>query len=195
MIPSAVITSRTGNGCGNEPYDLPICIQKYCLNKNRQDYVGGSAVVLGENYALFETWYKTNYKQGMIILRNIKIYENTSANRELEAMKKCVFRYITLMVTSSNGNIFSIIVHLCGEFTSYWWISHTKGSDAETPSRSLWRQCNVSNRKWLKIKFIVSIRKAKLDIAEMFFRCFVFHMYSYIHIYISRLVYCNVLLH
>ena len=55
--------------------------------------------------------------------------------------------------------------YLCGEFTSHRWIPHTKASDAdvffdlrlnkplskqswgwwfETPSRSLWRQCNVS---------------------------------------------------
>ena len=35
------------------------------------------------------------------------------------------------MVTSSNGNIFRVTGHLCGEFTGYRWIPRTKASDAE----------------------------------------------------------------
>ena len=35
------------------------------------------------------------------------------------------------MITSSNGNIFRVTAHLCGVFTSHWWISRTKASDAE----------------------------------------------------------------
>ena len=40
---------------------------------------------------------------------------------------------ITLIsiMTSSNGNIFQVTGHLCGEFTGPWWIPHTKASDAE----------------------------------------------------------------
>ena len=70
------------------------------------------------------------------------------------------------MMTSSNGNIFRITGHLCGEFTGPRWIPHTKASDAElwcflwsvpdkrlskqswgwwfeTQSGSLWRHSNV----------------------------------------------------
>ena len=36
-----------------------------------------------------------------------------------------------LMMTSSNGNIFRVTGHLCGEFTGYRWISRTKASDAQ----------------------------------------------------------------
>ena len=36
-----------------------------------------------------------------------------------------------LMMMSSNGNIFRITGHLCGEFTGLRWIPHTKASDAE----------------------------------------------------------------
>ena len=69
------------------------------------------------------------------------------------------------MMASSNGNIFRVTGHLCGEFNGPWWIPRTKASDAElwcfldlrlnkplskqswrwwfeTPSRLLWRQCN-----------------------------------------------------
>ena len=35
------------------------------------------------------------------------------------------------MMTSSNGNIFRVTGHLCGEFTGLRWISRTKASDAE----------------------------------------------------------------
>ena len=34
------------------------------------------------------------------------------------------------MMTSSNGNIFRVTGHLCGESTSHRWIPHTKASDA-----------------------------------------------------------------
>ena len=36
-----------------------------------------------------------------------------------------------IMMTSSNGNIFRVTGHLCGEFTGPQWISHAKASDAE----------------------------------------------------------------
>ena len=43
-----------------------------------------------------------------------------------------IFKYFAIiMMTSSNGNIFRITGHLCGEFTGPRWIPHTKASDAE----------------------------------------------------------------
>ena len=76
-------------------------------------------------------------------------------------------RCITIM-TSANGNIFRVTGLLCGEFTGHRWIPRTKASDAElwcffylrpnkrlsrqwwgwwyeTPSRTLWRHCNVQS--------------------------------------------------
>ena len=35
------------------------------------------------------------------------------------------------MMTSSNGNIFRVAGHLCGEFTGHRWIPRTKTSDME----------------------------------------------------------------
>ena len=35
------------------------------------------------------------------------------------------------MMTSSNGNIFRVTGHLCGEFTCHRWIPRTKARDAE----------------------------------------------------------------
>ena len=73
------------------------------------------------------------------------------------------------MMTSSNGNIFRVTCRLCGEYTDHRWIPRKKASDKaiwcflgsaaelnkrlnkrmwgwwfETPSRPLWRQCNVT---------------------------------------------------
>ena len=38
---------------------------------------------------------------------------------------------MTTMITSSNGNIFRVTGHSCGEFTGDRWIPRTKASDAE----------------------------------------------------------------
>ena len=87
----------------------------------------------------------------------------------LSSMKMFGFRlkFHCSMMTSSNGNIFRVTGHLCGEFTGPRWIPRTKASDAElwcflwsapysnkwlskqwwcwlfeTPSSPLWRLCN-----------------------------------------------------
>ena len=39
--------------------------------------------------------------------------------------------YQVYMMTSSNGNIFRVTGHLCGEFTGPRWIPRTKASDTE----------------------------------------------------------------
>ena len=79
----------------------------------------------------------------------------------------------SIMMTSSNGNIFRITGPLGGEFISHLWIPLTKASDMELrwflwcawmncwdtaeqprhrwlemPSCSLWYHCNVPNRHW-----------------------------------------------
>ena len=54
------------------------------------------------------------------------------------------------MMTSSNGNIFRVTGHLCGEFTGLRWIPRTKASDAELWSFLLiciWINGWVNNRK------------------------------------------------
>ena len=35
------------------------------------------------------------------------------------------------MMTSSNGNIFRVTGHLCGEFSGHRWIPYTKASGSE----------------------------------------------------------------
>ena len=56
---------------------------------------------------------------------------------ELAIMRKpfpchdCVVWIFNIMMTSSNGNIFHVTGHLCGEFTGHRWIPRTKASDTE----------------------------------------------------------------
>ena len=45
--------------------------------------------------------------------------------------RRCTTAQCWAMMTSSNGNIFRVTGHLCGEFTGHRWIPHTKASDAE----------------------------------------------------------------
>ena len=92
-------------------------------------------------------------------------YVSTSLDNGLLLPRQQTFTQI--MMTSSNGNIFRVTGHLCGEFTSDRWLPAqrpvTRTFDVffdlrlnkrlskrswawsfETPSCSLWRHCNVS---------------------------------------------------
>ena len=86
------------------------------------------------------------------------------------------------MMTSSNGNIFRVTGHLCGEFTGDRWITHRKASDAEfdvffdphlnerlskhwwgwwfkTSSRPLWRHSNVLEQHECRLVRVVSLAR------------------------------------
>ena len=51
------------------------------------------------------------------------------------------------MMTSSNGNIFRVTGHLCGEFTRDRWIPRTKASDSEFSLICAWINGWVNNRE------------------------------------------------
>ena len=90
------------------------------------------------------------------------------------------YRLMFHMMTPSNGNIFRVTGHLCGEFTGHRWIPAQRpvtrsfhvffelrlnkrlskqswGWWFETPSRPLWRHCNGSNTVY-RGKYITQIR-------------------------------------
>ena len=54
----------------------------------------------------------------------------TPKTKQNETMWQCNGKK-TVMMTSSNGNIFRVTGPLCGEFTEDRWIPYTKASDAE----------------------------------------------------------------
>ena len=103
--------------------------------------------------------------------------------------KVYIRRYmINSMMTSSNGNIFRVTGHLCGEFTGHRWIPAqrpvTRSFDVffdlrlntrlskqwwgwwfEAPSRPLWRHCNVVEALWRHVAtwFLVNIGPGKTN--------------------------------
>ena len=117
-----------------------------------------------ETDVLFMHWMHTLVQ----INSNCLFYNNEMYKEQLHilpyicvAILRCCMphhRDAGCMMTSSNGNIFRVTGHLCGEFTGIrsfdiffdlrpnirlskqswgWWF--------ETPSRSLWRHCNAES--------------------------------------------------
>ena len=125
------------------------------------------------------------------------------------SLSKTKMSYEDIMMTSSNGNIFRVTDPLCGEFTGHRWIPLTKASDAklwwfhtsalnkqlskqsrhrwvETPSRSLWRHCNVMTTVWGWREVVTASRSH-----QQFLHSFNSHSYQnkqpiYIYLNISR---------
>ena len=67
-------------------------------------------------------WTKFDHGHGR------SLYMRITAQMYRHVEHACIFLN---MVTSSNGNIFRVTGHLCGEFTGHRWIPSTKASDAE----------------------------------------------------------------
>ena len=70
------------------------------------------------------------------VLAVVKIVYIIIYHESLNKKKKIRFFYLmisnsTIMMTSSNGNIFRVTGHFCGEFNDPRWIPRTKASDAE----------------------------------------------------------------
>ena len=93
--------------------------------------------------------------------KELQIFDCISANQDNSLGNDCRAACLNMM-TSSNGSIFRVTGHLCGEFTGHRWIPRTKASDVffdlrlnerlskqswgwwfETPSRPLWRHSNA----------------------------------------------------
>ena len=79
-------------------------------------------------------------RKGLIILDrrvkqrdiNIRYFKSTYFYRFVSKVYTQIRpNYVVSMMTSSNGNIFRVTGHLCGEFTCLRWISRTMASDAE----------------------------------------------------------------
>ena len=62
---------------------------------------------------------------------NIQITSGTAVLLVHQDIYSIIHEIWNIMMTSSNGNIFRVTGHLCGEFTGPRWIPHTMASDAE----------------------------------------------------------------
>ena len=116
--------------------------------------------------------------------------------------------WMLFMMTSSNGNMFRVTGHLCGEFTGLRWIPHTKASDAElyvffdfrlnkriskhswgwwfeTQSRSLWRHRNEMIRCKGIRRVLISKNSQNLKVLAAKNRILNTTKYLYVHVFYS----------
>ena len=84
------------------------------------------------------------------------------------------------MMTSSNGNIFRVTGHLCGEFTGHRWIPLTKASDAEFDVFfDLRRNKRLSKQSWGWWFETLSRPIWRPSNGKLFYTC----LYVWFHIY------------
>ena len=101
------------------------------------DYTGRSVIWL-QSMNLVNLWHKKSVVQTFVLYPYV-IIDSTSYRYFMRYTYCSVLLFFVLlwlhhhnfMMTSSNGNIFRVTGHLCGEFTGHLWIPRTKASDAE----------------------------------------------------------------
>ena len=80
-------------------------------------------------------WSRDLFKNTFISTHFSQSYTSTLHMRYLPMVKRIIlipgWMLRLDMITSSNGNIFRVTGHLCGEFTGHRWIPRTKASDSE----------------------------------------------------------------
>ena len=80
------------------------------------------------------SWYSTAYRTSVGCKSLFELTKDTSyfsLTGELCSVYDEELGEIKSMMTSSNGNIFHVTGHLCGEFTGHRWIPRTKANDGE----------------------------------------------------------------
>ena len=86
--------------------------------------------IIWTNAGILLIWpkFQWNMYRHSFILIDENTFEKVCEVAAILAWSQCVNG---IMMTSSNGNIFRVTGHSCGEFTGPRWIPHTKASDAE----------------------------------------------------------------
>ena len=97
-----------------------------------------SQSILRIYFIQFLTAFRNNYSCETVLLRMPLDFKKSIDSGNMVAkvaidvvmlLQACPMGYY--MMTSSNGNIFRITGHLCGEFIGHRWLPRTKASDAE----------------------------------------------------------------
>ena len=87
-----------------------------------------------ESFIETESYYEANLWQQVASVVVVRRKADATSNDKIVIIAILGFQCysdVSCMMTSSNGNIFRVTGHLCGEFTGHRWIPHTKASDAE----------------------------------------------------------------
>ena len=124
------------------------------------------------NMAIFNYW--SDYDDYSLIIFQMLTRNNSQRDDYILPLTSTSNSHHEDIMTSSNGNIFGITGHLCGEFTGHRWIPAqrpvTRSFDVffdlrlhirlskqswgwwfETPSCPLWRHCNISRATYWQL--------------------------------------------
>ena len=137
---------------------VDLCISSFdlnCIMQLMQFYNIATTVSSRKKcyYFWWSTWLYTVRTLILLVLKELLI--DKQAFSDIEAHS----RHVTIMMTSSNGNIFRVTGPLCGEFPAQRPVTrsfdvffdlrlikrlskHSRGAWFETLSRPSWRHCN-----------------------------------------------------
>ena len=100
--------------------------------KTENFFVCGISCSLRESISIYGDSLNVSISKSVsdhMCVDDIGIGESRVRSVDVGIMDHDVWAALTVMITSSNGNIFHVTGPLCGEFTSHQWITHTKASD------------------------------------------------------------------
>ena len=125
------------NTTGYDPRPHPIIFSLYHFTLNRDDATESNRYLVDVNPMVIAVWddYCRIQTHSTITYWFWVIWANSSVVVAWCYLLEWYLKFESIigafMMTSSNGNIFRITSHLCGEFTGLRWIPRTKASDAE----------------------------------------------------------------
>ena len=180
----------------NKPNGLPSTGPLYILRNVVHALSLHSTVTLVRVIMMIYWWFK--HKEPILALRR---------ERVIKSCPKIAHRVRQFMMTSSNGNIFRVTGPLCGEFTGPGEFptqrSVTRSFDVffdlrlnkrlskqpcgwwfETPSWSLWPQCNVKGQN-IEYDFNVHMLSPKLSLVDKLLVSFACILDNIIHVIIN----------
>ena len=107
------------------------------------------------------------------------------------------------MMTSSNGNIFRVNGHLCGEFTGPWWIPHTRPvtrsfdvyfdlRSNKRLSKQSWNNHEVGDLRDHRAHSDVIVMSTDEIYVWVYFDLLVCHLFSIKQLPEPKLVYCQI---
>ena len=71
------------------------------------------------------------FKYDIATIEQVSLYWASMRITRITLSSETKYFFSIYMMTSSNGNVFRVTGHFCGEFTDHRWIPRTKASDAE----------------------------------------------------------------
>ena len=127
--------------CGYALTDFPISIRltslalwqsNDCPSASKATLMNTDKYFMWIHYERLHNHNKAKHNKTVCIFLGIYcIFVGTTMTAYRLHMHKHSNEWRMCMMTSSNGNIFRVTGHLCGEFTGPRWIPHTKASDAK----------------------------------------------------------------